>query len=92
METSQDRLAGWPWCSSMSMGRGSKTRVYSDLCLSQPLRPPHPRQPGHWQSRGDPLEPLPLLAARLGHRVPLYPQRREVLGQGEAGCGLSLRG
>lgn len=33
----------------------------------------------------DPLEPLPLPAACLGHRVPLYPQGCEVLGQGEAG-------
>lgn len=82
METSQDHLTGWPRLSSMSVERGSVTRGYSDLRLSQPLRSPHPRQPGHWQSRGDPLESLPLPATRLGHRVPLYPQRCEVLRQG----------
>lgn len=84
METSQDHLTGWPRLSSMSVERGSVTRGYSDLHLSQPLRSPHPRQPGHWQSRGDPLESLPLPATRVGHRVPLYPQRCEVLRQGEA--------
>lgn len=50
----------------------------------QPLRPAHPGQPGHRQPGGDPLEPLPLPAAGLGHRLPLYPQGCEVLGQGEA--------
>lgn len=62
----------------------SVTSRHSDLCLPQPLCSPHPRQPGHRQPRGDPLEPLPLPAARLGHRVPLYPQGCEVLRQGEA--------
>jgi hypothetical protein len=58
-----------------------------DLCLPQPLRPSHPGQPGHWQAWGDPLEPLPLPADGLGHRVPLHPQGSEVLGQGEAKGG-----
>lgn len=69
---------GFPPCS------WSVTSGHSDLRLPQPLRSPHPRQPGHRQPRGDPLEPLPLPAARLGHRVPLYPQGCEVLRQGEA--------
>lgn len=82
-ETSQNHLAGWPRLSSMSMECASVTRGHSDLRLPQPLRSPHPRQPGHRQSWGDPLEPLPLPAARLDHRVPLYPQGCEVLRQGE---------
>lgn len=90
---------GFPPC------QWSVTSRHSDLRLPQPLRSPHPRQPGHRQPRGDPLEPLPLPATRLGHRVPLYPQGCEVLRQGEArgagrgegfrveaGHGLNLRG
>jgi hypothetical protein len=65
------------------------TRGFSNHYFPQPLCPAHTGQPGHRPTGGDSLEPLPLPAAGLGHRVPLYLEGGEVLGQGEAweaGC------
>lgn len=75
----------WTWLPPhIPMECGRVTRGLSDCCLPQSLCPAHSGQPGHRATWGDSLEPLPLPAAGLGHRVPLYPQRGEVLGQGEA--------
>lgn len=74
---------------------GRMTRGFLTRYFPQSLCPAHSGQPGHRPTWGDSLEPLPLPVAGLGHRVSLYPEGGEVLGQGEAweaGCQDAVAG